>query len=55
MLTKMKPGDILNAVEPAGRFIINNFESPKDIMLFAAGSGIVPIFSQLEIYFEPGW
>ncbi len=48
LLTKVKQGDILNTVEPAGRFIINNFESPKDIMLFAAGSGIVPIFSQLK-------
>ncbi len=48
LLTKVKQGDILNAVEPAGRFIINDFQSPKDIILFAAGSGSVPIFSQLK-------
>jgi len=48
MLTKIKPGDILNAVEPAGRFVITDFEAEKDIFLFAAGSGIVPIFSQLK-------
>ena len=48
MLTKIKPGDILNAVEPAGRFTITNFEAEMDILLFAAGSGIVPIFSQLK-------
>ena len=48
MLTKIKPGDILNAVEPAGRFTISNFEEQKDILLFAAGSGIVPIFSQIK-------
>jgi 2Fe-2S type ferredoxin len=48
MLTKIKPGDILNAVAPAGRFVISNFEAEKDIFLFAAGSGIVPIFSQLK-------
>ena len=48
MLTKVKPGDILNAVEPAGRFTIIHFEAEKDILLFAAGSGIVPIFSQLK-------
>ena len=48
LLTKIKPGDILNAVEPAGRFVITNFEEEKDIFLFAAGSGIVPIFSQLK-------
>ncbi|HZY39167.1 MAG TPA: ferredoxin--NADP reductase [Mucilaginibacter sp.] len=48
LLTKIKPGDILNAVEPAGRFVIANFDEEKDIFLFAAGSGIVPIFSQLK-------
>src|ERR1700761_3332184 len=48
LLTKIKVGDILDAVEPAGRFTINDFEAEKDILLFAAGSGIVPIFSQLK-------
>lgn len=48
LLSKVKLGDILNAVEPSGRFIITSFESEKDIFLFAAGSGIVPIFSQLK-------
>ncbi|MGZ3764233.1 MAG: 2Fe-2S iron-sulfur cluster-binding protein [Mucilaginibacter sp.] len=48
MLTKLKPGDILNAVEPAGRFIINEAATEKDIFLFAAGSGVTPIFSQLK-------
>ena len=47
MLTKLKPGDILNAVEPAGRFTIND-TSEKDIFLFAAGSGITPVFAQLK-------
>jgi ferredoxin-NADP reductase len=48
LLTKVKSGDILIAVEPAGRFIITNFKAEKDILLFAAGSGIVPVFSQLK-------
>ncbi len=48
LITKVKQGDILNAVEPAGRFTINDFKSQKDIILFAAGSGIAPIFSQLK-------
>jgi len=48
LLTKVKQGDILNAVEPAGRFTITGFEEEKAIFLFAAGSGIVPIFSQLK-------
>lgn len=55
LLTKVKQGDILNAVEPAGKFTITNFEAEKDILLFAAGSGIVPIFSQLKyILGRPG-
>jgi len=48
LLAKIKPGDILDAVEPAGRFIISGLEAQKDIFLFAAGSGIVPIFAQLK-------
>lgn len=48
MLAKVKPGDILNAIEPAGKFTITNFEAPKDIALFAAGSGVVPAYSQLK-------
>jgi ring-1,2-phenylacetyl-CoA epoxidase subunit PaaE len=48
LLTQVKPGDVLNAVEPAGKFTITNFSEEKDILLFAAGSGIVPIFSQLK-------
>jgi ferredoxin-NADP reductase len=55
LLTKVKPGEILNAVEPAGRFTITKFEAAKDIFLFAAGSGIVPIYSQLKyILNRPG-
>jgi ferredoxin-NADP reductase len=48
MLSKLKPGEVLNAVEPAGRFTISDFKLRKDIFLFAAGSGIAPIFSQLK-------
>ncbi|WP_428328295.1 2Fe-2S iron-sulfur cluster-binding protein [Mucilaginibacter sp.] len=48
LLTKINIGDILNAVEPAGRFTIANYNQAKDILLFAGGSGIVPIFSQLK-------
>lgn len=48
MLTKLKVGDLLNAVEPAGKFTLSQTQSAKDIFLFAAGSGIAPIFSQLK-------
>jgi ferredoxin-NADP reductase len=48
MLTKIRPGDILQAENPAGRFIISDTNVSKDIILFAAGSGIIPVFSQLK-------
>ncbi|HTD41973.1 MAG TPA: 2Fe-2S iron-sulfur cluster-binding protein [Mucilaginibacter sp.] len=48
MLNKLKPGDVLNAIEPAGRFTIPDFKQDKDIILFAAGSGITPVFAQLK-------
>ncbi len=55
LLEKIKSGDILNAVEPAGRFTINRFEDEKHIFLFSAGSGIVPIYSNLKyILNRPG-
>jgi ferredoxin-NADP reductase len=48
LLTKVKQGDILNAVEPAGRFTLTGFDAEKSILFFAAGSGIVPVFSMLK-------
>jgi ferredoxin-NADP reductase len=55
MLARVKPGDILNAVEPAGRFTIHDSDGPKDIVFFAAGSGIAPVFAQLKyILARPG-
>jgi ring-1,2-phenylacetyl-CoA epoxidase subunit PaaE len=55
MLTKVKVGDIINAVEPSGRFTISGFDQPKDIFLFAGGSGVTPVYSQLKyILNRPG-
>ena len=55
MLTKVKVGDIINAVEPSGRFTLTDFTSPKDIFLFAGGSGVTPVYSQLKyILNRPG-
>lgn len=48
MLTKVKPGDILYAEAPAGRFTLSDRPGGKTVFIFAAGSGIVPIFSQLK-------
>lgn len=50
MFTRVSVGDILNAVEPAGRFVINLPKEKKDIIIFAAGSGITPVFSQLKYH-----
>lgn len=48
MLTKIKAGDIVKAEAPAGKFILTEAQDEKNILLFAAGSGITPIFSQLK-------
>lgn len=55
LLTKVNVGDVLNVVEPAGVFTVKEHTTPKDILFFAAGSGITPIFSQLKyILNRPG-
>lgn len=55
LLTKIKVGDVLNAMAPAGRFVLRDFEGEKDLFFFAAGSGIAPIFAQVKfILGRPG-
>lgn len=55
MLTKVQAGDILTALEPAGKFTISDHDGPKDIFYFAAGSGITPIYAQIKyILSQPG-
>ncbi|MET3978189.1 ferredoxin-NADP reductase [Mucilaginibacter sp. UYP25] len=48
LLTKVKVGDVLNVAEPAGVFTVKEYEANKDLVFFAAGSGITPIFSQIK-------
>ncbi|MES2267777.1 MAG: ferredoxin--NADP reductase [Bacteroidota bacterium] len=48
LLTKVNVGDVLNVVEPAGVFTVKEYEEEKDLVFFAAGSGITPIFSQIK-------
>ncbi|QHS55170.1 ferredoxin--NADP reductase [Mucilaginibacter sp. 14171R-50] len=48
LLTKVKIGDVLSAAEPAGVFTVTGHPPEKDILLFAAGSGITPIFSIIK-------
>ena len=48
LLSKIKVGDILTAVKPAGVFTVGNYEAAKDLVYFAAGSGIAPVLSHLK-------
>jgi ferredoxin-NADP reductase len=57
LLTKVKVGDIIIAVKPAGVFTLRDedIEAEKDMVFFAAGSGITPVFSQLKYLLnQPG-
>ena len=56
LLDHLKPGDELHSLMPAGRFTLNNNVSGAcQVFLFAAGSGITPIFSLLKklLYEKP--
>jgi len=47
LLTYFKPGDVLTAIPPAGKFTI--FQTAEQMLVyFAAGSGITPIYAQLK-------
>lgn len=48
LLSHAKVGDIWQAAEPTGRFVLNGYEGERDIFFFAAGSGITPIFAHLK-------
>ncbi len=56
LLTKVAVGDVLNATEPAGVFtLLPKDDVEKDLVFFAAGSGITPVFSQVKyILNRPG-
>lgn len=43
--TKLKVGDVLEVMPPEGRFVFSPNDSQKNIVAFAAGSGITPIMS----------
>ncbi|WP_273568705.1 ferredoxin--NADP reductase [Maribacter halichondriae] len=43
--TKLAVGDILEVMPPEGRFVFSPNPNPKNIIAFAAGSGITPIMS----------
>jgi ferredoxin-NADP reductase len=45
----IKPGEIIKALPPAGRFVLEmDPEFQRDIFMVAAGSGITPVFSLIK-------
>ncbi len=55
LFAKVNVGDVLTAAEPSGRFVVSNYQQKKDILFFAAGSGIAPVFAQLKYLLnQPG-
>jgi ring-1,2-phenylacetyl-CoA epoxidase subunit PaaE len=49
---KLKVGDVLEVMPPEGRFIFKPSPNPKNIVAFAAGSGITPIMSIAKTVLE---
>lgn len=55
--TELKPGDVLRAMPPQGRFFVEpDPEAERHYLMFAGGSGITPILSLVRTYLrdEPG-
>ncbi|MBM3160986.1 MAG: 2Fe-2S iron-sulfur cluster binding domain-containing protein [Bacteroidetes bacterium] len=52
--TSLKKGDTLEVMPPMGNFKLTAEDQSKSIVLFAAGSGITPIFSILKSVLEDG-
>lgn len=49
VLRNWQVGDILTSLLPSGRFTLDSMpDTPRDIFLLAAGSGITPLFSLLQ-------
>lgn len=56
LVDETKTGDILNAIHPAGQFVLPSSNgAPRDVLLIGGGSGVTPLFSILKqvLYFEP--
>lgn len=48
----LKKGDVLQVMKPMGRFGTAISETPKNYIVFTAGSGITPILSMLKTHLE---
>jgi len=47
LLDTVRVGDVLTSLPPAGRFVLDH-DTPGDLVLIGAGSGITPLFSLLK-------
>jgi 3-ketosteroid 9alpha-monooxygenase subunit B len=45
MIDTLAPGDVVDATRPAGVFCLGPDDGDRDVVAFAAGSGITPVFS----------
>jgi len=45
---RLRAGDTIDLMPPAGRFVLPETDEPRVIVAFAAGSGITPIASQMR-------
>jgi ring-1,2-phenylacetyl-CoA epoxidase subunit PaaE len=45
---RLKAGDTIDVMPPAGRFVLPPATGPRTVVAFAAGSGITPIASQMR-------
>ncbi|MFM8244020.1 MAG: FAD-binding oxidoreductase, partial [Crocinitomicaceae bacterium] len=50
----LKKGDVLEVMPPMGNFKLTAEDNSKSIVLFAAGSGITPVFSILKTVLQDG-
>ncbi|HEK19987.1 MAG TPA: ferredoxin--NADP reductase [Bacteroidetes bacterium] len=48
LLSKVNVGDIIYSADPAGVFTVDNRAGEADVVFFAAGSGITPVFALLK-------
>jgi len=48
LLAKAQVGDLWDVLPPAGKFVIADYSTRKDIVYFAAGSGIAPVYAHLK-------
>lgn len=52
--TYAKPGDVWQAVEPAGRFTLPDDLGNRTFVYFAAGSGISPVYAHIKYILKHG-